>query len=184
MQTLDTLPSSMSSVLRSSFPRSSKFTFSLVFLLLIFLWKTSLLLFTSFVRFNSRWALAFLIHPCMLRQCLHIPPSSPALLLPLVCFIFMFKFSQELLVHPWRPPDTFAWLPAHWLSHSWAWRTWLLKTNQIYQYILFSGTVSHMSLPSRSLNRPKSVLLKSRVAIQQFALLPPLRTLNFTISWW
>lgn len=68
--------------------------------------KAVLLPFMSFVRFNFRWVLDFLIHPCMLSVSIFF--LSHLIRFHLVCFIFMFEFSQKLLIHPCVHPDTFA----------------------------------------------------------------------------
>ncbi|CAM9626289.1 unnamed protein product [Bubo scandiacus] len=46
-----------------------------------------------------------------------------------------------------------------------------------------SRALSHVTLPNRSLKRPKSALLKYRVGSLLCALLSALRILNSTISW-
>lgn len=48
---------------------------------------------------------------------------------------------------------------------------------------LLSMAIIHGNLPSRSLKRLKSALLKSRVVVLLFALLPPFKILNSTILW-
>ena len=55
------------------------------------------------------------------------------------------------------------------------------RTDQLSWTPLLSRTVSHGILQRRSLHRPKSALLKSRVVILLLALLFFLRILNFTI---
>ncbi|XP_009331426.1 PREDICTED: uncharacterized protein LOC103924602 [Pygoscelis adeliae] len=55
------------------------------------------------------------------------------------------------------------------------------RTDQVCWTPLLSRTVSHGILQRRSLNKPKSALLKSKVVILLLALLFFLRILNFTI---
>jgi len=68
------------------------------------------------------------------------------------------------------------------IDYSSTWRRWSLKINQLSWTHLFSRAVSHGILPSRSLNRSKCAVLKSRIAILLFALLLPLMVLNSTIA--
>ena len=68
------------------------------------------------------------------------------------------------------------------MDHSWALRKLSLMINQFCWAPLPSRVVSRGILPWRSLNRPKSVLGKSRVVILVFILRTPLRILNSTVS--
>jgi len=58
-----------------------------------------------------------------------------------------------------------------------------LNINQLSWDLLPFRDLSHGTLPSRSLVRPKSVLLKSRAVSLLCVLLAALRILNSTISW-
>jgi len=58
-----------------------------------------------------------------------------------------------------------------------------LDINQLAWAHLPSRASSHGTLPSRSLNRPKSTLLKSRVVSFLCTPLAALRILNSTIAW-
>lgn len=49
--------------------------------------------------------------------------------------------------------------------------------------LLTFRTLTHQIPPRRSLKSPKSAVLKSRVIIILFVMLPPRETLNSTISW-
>lgn len=105
--------------------------------------------------------------------------GRPMLLTPLVCFLFTFESSQELLVHPWRPPAAFACFPACWDGPL---EVTLENQPVFLESSLFSTTVLHWILPSRPLDWLKSALMKTRDVILLFALFPPLRILKSTIS--
>ena len=64
----------------------------------------------------------------------------------------------------------------------WAWRRWSLNINHLSWAPLPSRALSHGTLPSRSLKRPKSALPNSRVVSLLCTLLPALRILNSTVS--
>lgn len=55
-------------------------------------------------------------YPCLLTQCVCIPPRLLALLPPTVGLLLLLEFGQELLVHPCRPPGVSAQLPLCWDS--------------------------------------------------------------------
>lgn len=86
---------------------------------------------------------------------------------------FIYGFIQVLLVHP----CTFPCFPA--LQDEPFLEEVILKINQLSRTPLLSKVTSPGILPSRSLNQTKSVL-KFRIVILLFALLPPFRNLNFT----
>ena len=66
---------------------------------------------------------------------------------------------------------------------SWAWKRWSSNINHLSWASLPSRPLSHESLPSRSLRRAKSALLKSSVVSLLFPPFLPLRILNSTIAW-
>ena len=92
----------------------------------------------------------------------------------LVCFLFIFEFGQELLVHPHRPPSTFARFPAFQGGLFFD-----LEVILEHQPALLARVISHETLSSRL----KAALLKSWVVIQLFALFLHLGILNSTMSW-
>lgn len=66
---------------------------------------------------------------------------------------------------------------------SWTWRRWSwIKIYQISQTPHLSRVISHGILPSKTLNRPKFSLLKSRAMVLLFALLPHLRIHHLIVT--
>lgn len=65
---------------------------------------------------------------------------------------------------------------------SWAWIMRFLNISKLSWASVVSRAVFQGILPSRSLKSLKSPFLKDRVVVLLFALLPPLRILNSTIS--
>lgn len=106
-------------------------------------------------------------------------PNNLFLLPRSVCFLFVFWLSLELHIH--LLPCVLDILHAV-MDYSWALRKLCLMINQFSWAPLSSGAVSEGILPSRSWNRPKSALGKSRVVILLFVLLIPLRILNSTVQ--
>lgn len=102
-------------------------------------------------------------------------PDYLPLLPPLVGILFVSEFSQDLLVHPRMPPGTVVFdLCCVGMHHPWAWRRWSLNTSQLSWAPLPSRSLSHRTLPNKSLKKTKT-----KVVI--CALLAVLRTL-FTLS--
>lgn len=64
----------------------------------------------------------------------------------------------------------------------WLWLFRSLEVNQLSLTPLLSMSTSHRILPSRSMNRTKTVLLKFSIVILPFLFSPPCRMLNFSIS--
>lgn len=121
---------------------------------------------------NSRWVLSFLtpsLHPWTISLY-----SSWILLLPLTCFLFISKFNQEILVHQaGLLLLLFDFLVVK-MDH-WVLRRWSLNSNQVFCilfFFFFPRASSHGIFPSRPLNRPKYVLLRSNLVVQFFCLTP------------
>lgn len=84
-------------------------------------------------------------------------------------------------------------IQAHWhlcltsflsgVHDSWTWRRWCLNIKQISLVPFTSRVVSHGTLASRSLTRPKFAILKTRVMNFLCTLFITLWILNFTILW-
>lgn len=105
-----------------------------------------------------------LIPPGLLNPCF---PS-------LVHFLLMLDFCQEQLVHPHRPPTSFA-LQGR-MDHSGSWRRWSLTISQFSWTSLRSWTVPVEYFQLGPLT--KSSLLKSMFVILPFALFLPMSILN------
>lgn len=137
--------------------------------------------FVSLTSFNSRWVLALL---------------TPSLHIWIVCLYsswipaptsFMLHFYVQVQsgapCSSYRSPNTFYWFldgrggPLRNLEE-------VIPEHQPLSWTpVFSRASSRRILQSRSLNRPKSVLLRSRLVVLLFALLPPLRILNSVNAW-
>ena len=90
-------------------------------------------------------------------------------LIPLsVYFIFRSEFCQELPVNPHRPPGIFAWLPVLW--NGLFLRRWSLNITQLSWTPLAFRVLSHGTLSSGFLKRPKPAVLKARVVVLVFCL--------------
>lgn len=97
-------------------------------------------------------------------------------------FLFMSEFSYEFLAYPCRYPATFVWFPTCQDG------VFLSLEEVIVEYqAAFLDPSSHQGhniwiLPSRSLKKLNTALLKSRAVTLLFALLTLLRIMNSTIS--
>lgn len=112
----------------------------------------------SLMRLNSVRASALLAQSWLLRQFRCILPRRPVLAWPLCGLPFSLWVCPG--AHPCRPAGVFAWLrflDASLLSLD----ELILNIEQLSWAPLPWRTLSHGSVPSRSLKRPKSALLKS-----------------------
>lgn len=142
----------------------------------MYLQKTFFLFLTLLTRFDAIWALASLI------SFLHAQTVSMySVLQSFVFFLFVFEFCQEQLVHPRRPSNIFACFLLIEIGCFWVWRWWPLNINQLSWATVPSRALSYGTLPSKTLKRPKSALLKFGIVILLFTLFPLLRILNSII---
>ena len=74
-------------------------------------------------------------------------------------------------------------VPFFGMHRSWAWRRWFLNINQFSWTPLPFRALCHGTILSRSLKRPKSAFLKSKVLSLLCTFLNALRILSCTISW-
>lgn len=96
-----------------------------------------------------------------------------------VSFSCLQLIRNSLFTH--APPVTMAWFPAYW-NRPFLSLEEMFETNKFLWVLSLSRVVSHGILASRTLNRSKFTLLKSKVKILLFTLIPPLRILNSTVS--
>ena len=144
-------------------------------------WQNALLFgFTSFAKCNSSWAIAFL-KPSLHDQTA-APDSSwvtcPCFHLLYTSLLCLSSVRSSLLIHEGLLLPLLDFLLVR-MELSWAWRRFL-PIKQLSRTPLLSRAVCDGILPSRSLKKLTSALLKSRVVL--FALLPSLSSLSSTSS--
>lgn len=139
--------------------------------------KPLLLCFIFLTRFNSKQIFLFLFYT--IPACLDSPSTlSRSPVSAFTSYITSFMWGLPGAICSFRLPVAFAWFPAHWdvLLYS---KKWPLEIKKITLKTVKTSTPGPLSfpdpttqiiLPSTSLNRPKSHLLKCTVTILLFAL--------------
>ena len=85
-------------------------------------WASSCVVLSCLLRLNYD-RFPNLIPGCLVNFSVFLP-AYLSLFLPSVGFLFVLEFIQDLLVHPCRPPDVFAWV-------SFCWDAWLLSLEEV-----------------------------------------------------